>query len=85
MSLSDFPVGNYWMRSPGGPKHDLIAVRTSDPREQIWPAVGLVQLEDAETGRQVLIDTGSRRVPRLLRGRSTERRIAFTRLADRLK
>ena len=42
-------------------KHDLIAVRTGDPREEAWPAVGLVRLEDAETGRQVLVDTGGRR------------------------
>ena len=62
-------------------KHDLIAVRTSDPREQVWPAVGLVQLEDAETGQQVLIDTGSRRFRESFAARATERRTAFTRLA----
>ena len=43
-------------------KHDLIAVRTSDPREAEWPAVGLVRLEDAETGRQYLLDAGSAEV-----------------------
>src|SRR5258707_805546 len=38
-------------------KHDLIAVRTADPREQDWPAAGLVRLEDAETGKKFTIDT----------------------------
>lgn len=61
-------------------KHDLVAVRTTDPREQSWPAVGLVQLEDAETGKQVLIDTGSRRFREQFAARAVERRAAFTKL-----
>jgi uncharacterized protein (DUF58 family) len=40
-------------------RHDLIAVSVTDPREVRMPAVGLVELEDAETGEIVLIDTGS--------------------------
>lgn len=43
-------------------KHDLIAVTVSDPRESSLPDVGLLQLQDAETGKTVLIDTGSREV-----------------------
>src|SRR5262249_19290880 len=31
-------------------RHDLIAVRVSDPREQDLPPVGLVEFEDAESG-----------------------------------
>jgi len=62
-------------------KHDLIAVRTSDPREQDWPAAGLVRLEDAETGRQLLIDTGDRRFRAAFAARAAARRAAFTRLA----
>jgi uncharacterized protein (DUF58 family) len=61
-------------------KHDLIAVRTSDPREAEWPAVGLVRLEDAETGRQVLVDT-SRAVRAAFAARARERLGAFTKLA----
>ena len=41
-------------------RHDLVAVAQSDPRERELPAVGLLELEDAETGRQALIDTSSR-------------------------
>jgi uncharacterized protein (DUF58 family) len=45
-----------------GRRHDLIAVRISDPREEEVPSVGLLELEDAETGQRVLLDTGSRSV-----------------------
>jgi uncharacterized protein (DUF58 family) len=42
--------------------HDLIAIRVTDPREEHVPDVGLLQLEDAESGERLLLDTGSRRV-----------------------
>jgi uncharacterized protein (DUF58 family) len=47
-----------------GRRHDLIAVSISDEREMLLPDVGLISLEDAETGETVLIDTGSREVQR---------------------
>ena len=62
-------------------KHDLIAVRTSDPRERAWPSVGLVRLQDAETGRQVLIDTGSARVRDDFAAAARARDEAFAKLA----
>lgn len=43
-----------------GKRHDLIAVSVTDPREVKMPNVGLVELEDAETGKTVLLDTASR-------------------------
>jgi uncharacterized protein (DUF58 family) len=42
-----------------GKRHDLIALSLTDPREVRMPNVGLLELEDAETGEMVLIDTGS--------------------------
>jgi uncharacterized protein (DUF58 family) len=42
-----------------GKRHDLVAVSIVDPREVSLPDVGLVELEDAETGEIVLVDTGS--------------------------
>ncbi len=42
-----------------GRKHDVIAVSITDPREVKMPDVGLVELEDAETGELIQIDTGS--------------------------
>ena len=41
-------------------KHDVIAVLVTDPRELELPEVGLVGLRDAESGREQLVDTGSR-------------------------
>ncbi len=41
-------------------KHDIIAMKISDPRELAFDNVGLIELEDAETGETLIIDTGSR-------------------------
>jgi uncharacterized protein (DUF58 family) len=43
-------------------RHDLIPVRVSDPRETALPDVGLIELEDAETGERVLVDTRRRKI-----------------------
>jgi uncharacterized protein (DUF58 family) len=45
-----------------GKRHDVVALSLRDPREEELPAVGLVQLRDAETGRQVVVDSFSHRV-----------------------
>ncbi|MDE5637435.1 MAG: DUF58 domain-containing protein [Alistipes sp.] len=45
-----------------GGRHDLVAVRVTDPREAEMPDVGIVELRDAETGRKVWVDTSSARV-----------------------
>ena len=39
-------------------RHDLVGVVLADDRELYWPDVGLVSLEDAETGRRVWVDSG---------------------------
>jgi len=38
-------------------KNDVIAINISDLREKEIPEVGLIQLEDEETGEQLLVDT----------------------------
>ncbi len=43
-------------------KHDLIAIRVTDERELEMPNVGLVHMQDAETGRISWIDTSSTRI-----------------------
>ncbi|MGQ9649123.1 MAG: DUF58 domain-containing protein [Phycisphaerae bacterium] len=43
-------------------RHDLIPVRISDPRETSLPDVGLIELEDAETGERVIVDTRRSRI-----------------------
>lgn len=39
-------------------RHDVLAVSVVDPREVELPPVGLVELEDPETGETLLVDTG---------------------------
>jgi len=42
-----------------GGKHDLVGIRVFDPREGELPDVGIVELQDAETGRRVWVDSSS--------------------------
>ena len=44
--------------------HDMVCVPVSDPAESALPDVGLVELEDPETGELVLVDTSSASVRR---------------------
>jgi len=43
-------------------RHEVVAVTVDDPRERALPASGWLDLEDAESGRRVLVDAGSREV-----------------------
>ena len=43
-------------------RHDVIAVRISDPAERELPKVGDLRLRDPETGQELWIDTGDPRV-----------------------
>ena len=66
-------------------KHDVIALVLNDPREHELPAVGIVALEDAETGDLRYVDTAALRVreayARAARERRAERRRLFGRTA----
>ncbi|HUG06181.1 MAG TPA: DUF58 domain-containing protein [Candidatus Limnocylindria bacterium] len=67
-----------------GRKHDVIALVLNDPRELELPNVGVVALEDAETGGIAYVDTGDRRLREEYAGtgrrRRTERRQALARM-----
>lgn len=54
-------------------KHDVIAVLITDPRELAVPGVGLVALQDAETRRTRLYDTGAADFRRELERAARER------------
>ena len=45
-----------------GSKHDIVGVRIYDKREAELPDVGIIELQDAETGRKVWVDSSSKRV-----------------------
>ena len=54
-------------------KHDVVAVRLVDPREEALPAVGLLRVVDAETGRAATVDTSSARVRQAFADRAAAR------------
>jgi len=41
-------------------KHDLVIIKISDPREKEIPPIGLVELEDLESGATIAVDTRDR-------------------------
>lgn len=43
-------------------KHDLIIVNVRDPRESVIPDVGMIEIENPETGEEILFDTSSKRI-----------------------
>ena len=43
-------------------RHDMVAVSIFDPRERALPDVGFINLQDAETGEQFLVDSSRREV-----------------------
>ena len=57
--ISDFISEPGWEKSLSSlnRRHEVIAVRLFDPRETELPDVGMVVMEDAETGEQLFVDT----------------------------
>lgn len=43
-------------------KHDIVAIQVYDPRECALPDVGLMHVQDAETGQEMWVDTSSHSV-----------------------
>ncbi len=76
--ISDFQDGDYEQTlRVARRKHDIIPIVIGDPRESEMPNVGLVRLQDAETGEVVTLDTSSRKNRELfskLSGRQSEER-----------
>ena len=59
--ISDFQAGDFSRElAVSGRRHDVIAIHVQDEREKVFPNVGLITLEDAETGEQIEINTSDR-------------------------
>ncbi|WP_299433743.1 DUF58 domain-containing protein [uncultured Aquimarina sp.] len=60
--LSDFITDDYQqtLKIVGG-KHDVTGIRVYDQREEEIPNLGMVQMEDEETGELLLVNTGSKK------------------------
>jgi uncharacterized protein (DUF58 family) len=58
-------------------RHDLIAITIVDPRELTLPNVGLIELNDPETGKAMLLDTRSKAVREKFHQEAVSRREAL--------
>lgn len=66
--VSDFLSSGFEkMLSIANKRHDVIAIKIVDPREIELPNVGFIELEDTETGEQILIDTKDSRIRKSFR------------------
>jgi uncharacterized protein (DUF58 family) len=61
--ISDFISAPGWERPLNllNQRHEVLPVRLWDPREMSLPDIGLVVMEDAETGDQMYVDTHDRK------------------------
>ena len=61
--VSDFMAAEYdSMLKIAAKKYDITGIRIYDQREQQLPDLGLVNMQDAETGELMLVNTGSKQV-----------------------
>jgi len=75
--LSDFIADNYERTLKiVANKHDVTGIRIYDKREEEIPNLGMVQMEDEETGESVLVNTASKKV-RLNYGRFYKEKVEF--------
>jgi uncharacterized protein (DUF58 family) len=59
--VSDFQTPDFsHTLAVSGRRHDFVAIRIQDERETVLPNVGIITLEDAETGEQIEINTADR-------------------------
>lgn len=61
--LSDFMANDYEQTMKiAANKHDITGIRIYDQREETIPSIGMVQMEDEETGELILVNTSSKKV-----------------------
>src|SRR5689334_14668901 len=59
--ISDFQAPDFsHALAVSGRRHDFVAVHIQDERERALPNIGIITLEDAESGEQIEINTGDR-------------------------
>jgi len=65
--------------------HDILAVRIVDKIERELPDVGLIELEDAETGEQILVDTSNPDIRERYRDAVLEHELKINQMFRRIK
>jgi uncharacterized protein (DUF58 family) len=59
--ISDFLTGDFTRPlTVSAKRHDMVALNVVDPAEEALPDVGVILLEDPETGEQIEVDTSRR-------------------------
>jgi uncharacterized protein (DUF58 family) len=59
--ISDFQTPDFSQAlAISGRRHDFVAIQIHDERERALPNIGIITLEDAETGEQIEINTSDR-------------------------
>jgi uncharacterized protein (DUF58 family) len=66
-------------------KHDVVAVTITDPKEIEIPPIGLIEVEDGETGERTILDFRSRRASEEFSTLSVQADLARTRIFSRAK
>jgi uncharacterized protein (DUF58 family) len=87
--FSDFRFGGEWAGFERGlrtaaRRHDVVAVRLADHREEVLPDMGLLRVADPETGETLLLDTGRRDVREAYARAAAEERDRARRLFRRI-
>jgi uncharacterized protein (DUF58 family) len=82
--ISDFQTSDFSRElSVSGRRHDFIALHIQDQREEALPNVGIITLEDAETGEQIEINTGDRSTRARFSAQAETRRVELNRTLRR--
>src|SRR5437764_780727 len=82
--ISDFQAPDFSRAlAVSGRRHDFVAIHIHDERERVLPNIGIITLEDAETGDQIEINTADRTTRARFSGLMDEREQELARVLRR--
>src|SRR2546429_685768 len=82
--ISDFQAPDFSRAlAVSGRRHDFVAIHIHDEREKVLPNIGIITLEDAETGDQIEINTADRTTRARFSGLMDEREQELARVLRR--
>ena len=84
--ISDFLDEEYWASlKVVNRKHDLIGIKLLDPAETNLPDLGLLKMEDPETGEAFWVDTSSKEARKRLKNEIQVKQEKFQKNAQKIK
>jgi uncharacterized protein (DUF58 family) len=82
--ISDFQAPDFsHALAVSGRRHDFIAIHVEDEREEFLPNIGIISLEDAESGEQIEINTADRATRRRFAELAEEKKAELARTLRR--